>query len=147
MYNDWILQPLSYWETRGLLQWHNKATYARHKSQSSSEIKASADQCTEGHGLHCHRRLRSFCLSNIWHSEFHSLTLPPCFLYQRWKCQPRLLKTDTCNGEINVLMLIKPVVCRYIIIPANRGKENKELGMALRGTGGSGKMFNLQYPL
>ena len=39
-------------------------------------------------------------------------------------------------------MLIKTIVCRYIMIPANRGKENKELGMALRGTGGSGKMLN-----
>ena len=28
---------------------------------------------------------------------------------------------------------------RYIMIPANRGKDNKERGMALKGTGGSGE--------
>lgn len=31
---------------------------------------------------------------------------------------------------------------RYIMIPANRGKDNKEQGMALRGTGGSGELSN-----
>ena len=29
---------------------------------------------------------------------------------------------------------------RYIMIPANRGKDNKDQGMALKGTGGSSKM-------
>jgi len=29
---------------------------------------------------------------------------------------------------------------RYVMIPANRGKDNKDQGMALKGTGGSGKM-------
>ncbi|KAL9956821.1 hypothetical protein ACROYT_G038362 [Oculina patagonica] len=36
------------------------------------------------------------------------------------------------------------VVARYIMIPANRGKENNEQGMALRGTGGSGLMSFLK---
>lgn len=31
---------------------------------------------------------------------------------------------------------------RYIMIPANRGKDSKERGMALKGTGGSGKLGN-----
>ena len=35
-------------------------------------------------------------------------------------------------------------VYRYVIIPANREKENKEQGMALRGTGGSGNLINLE---
>ena len=43
----------------------------------------------------------------------------------------RLLENDICKVEIRVLMLIKTVACRYIMIPANRGKGNKELGMAL----------------
>jgi len=34
------------------------------------------------------------------------------------------------------------VVARYIMIPANRGKDSKERGMALKGTGGSGKLGN-----
>lgn len=29
---------------------------------------------------------------------------------------------------------------RYIMIPANRGKDNKDQGMALKGTGGSSKI-------
>ena len=30
------------------------------------------------------------------------------------------------------------------MIPANRGKENNEQGMALRGTGGSGKLIHFR---
>ena len=33
-------------------------------------------------------------------------------------------------------------VYRYIMIPANRGKDSKEQGMALKGTGGSGELSN-----
>ena len=29
---------------------------------------------------------------------------------------------------------------RYIMIPGNRGKDNKDQGMALKGTGGSSKI-------
>ncbi|KAJ7371090.1 Indoleamine 2,3-dioxygenase 2 [Desmophyllum pertusum] len=36
------------------------------------------------------------------------------------------------------------VVARYIMIPANRDKENNKQGMALRGTGGSGLMSFLK---
>lgn len=35
------------------------------------------------------------------------------------------------------------MLCRYIVIPGNRGKSNDQLGMAMRGTGGSGKLSAL----
>ena len=35
------------------------------------------------------------------------------------------------------------MLCRYIVVPGNRGKSNNQLGMAMRGTGGSGKLSAL----
>ena len=50
-----------------------------------------------------------------------------------------------CNS-VTVKFIMAICVCvytRYVMIPANRGKENNEQGMALRGTGGSGKMYSV----
>ncbi|KAJ7382623.1 Indoleamine 2,3-dioxygenase 2 [Desmophyllum pertusum] len=59
----------------------------------------------------------------------------PCLVEEYNHCVEKL--KDFRNVHLQV-------VARYIMIPANRGKENNEQGMALRGTGGSGLMHFLK---
>ena len=46
------------------------------------------------------------------------------------------------NIQLPLSLRMSTSLCRYIIIPANRGKDRKEQGMALKGTGGSGELRN-----
>lgn len=54
------------------------------------------------------------------------------------------LSQNSCTYAVSSKLNSNIFVYRYIMIPANRGKENKEQGMALRGTGGSGELINLE---
>ena len=51
-------------------------------------------------------------------------------------------KYSNVNMQLPLSLRMPTSLCRYIMIPANRGKDRKEQGMALKGTGGSGELRN-----